>query len=134
MKFYYENEMIPLGINMYIENSIENDNYKYEVSIIVVGYNKLEYTKLCIESLLRYLPVDLNYELILVNHGSSDGTKEYFESLSPTKQLDFKYNGGAGYIATRVVEGKYTIGISNDVLITENSIQNMLECIKMLKK
>lgn len=119
-----------LFINEYIEKYRLNNKYKYELSIIIIGYNKLEYTKLCVESLFKYIPEKINYELILVNHGSTDGTKEYFESISPTKQLDIFKNGGGLFSVNRIVEGKYTLLISNDVLITKNSIENMLECIE----
>lgn len=120
--------------NKYLEKAKETGEYKYELSIIVTAYNKLEITKQCVESLLRYVPKDLSYELILVNHGSTDGTKEYFESISPTKQLDLYKNGGGMHAVHRIVEGKYQLIISNDVLVTENAITNMLACIKSDEK
>ncbi|WP_242844673.1 glycosyltransferase [Clostridium botulinum] len=130
MKKYYENEMVDLSANNYIDEAEATGRYKYDISIIVLAYNKLEYTKLCIESLFEYVPKTLNYELILVNHGSTDGTKEYFESLSPTKQLDILKNGGGLGAVYRIVEGKYVLLISNDVLVTENAINNMIKCIQ----
>lgn len=120
--------------NKYLEKAKETGEYTYELSIIVVAYNKLEVTKLCVESLLKYVPKDLNYELILLNHGSVDGTKEYFESIAPTKQLDLYKNGGGMHAVHRIVEGKYQLIISNDVLVTENAISNMLACIKSDEK
>lgn len=130
MKMYYEKEMIELSSNNFIDEAENNNEYKYDLSIVVLAYNKLEYTKLCIESLFKYVPSSLNYELLLVNHGSSDGTKEYFESLSPTKQLDIFKNGGAGKTLFRIIEGKYVLTISNDVLVTENAITNMINCME----
>lgn len=127
-----ENEriMTSLRINKYIENSEKNNDYKYDLSIVIIAYNKLEYTKMCIESILKYVPKDLNYELILLNHGSSDGTKEYFESILPTKQMDILKNGSGASAVHRVIEGKYFLSISNDVLVTPNAISNMLKCIQ----
>ena len=39
--------------------------------------NKLEYTIRCIESVRRYTRYG-NYEHIIINNNSSDGTKEWF--------------------------------------------------------
>lgn len=126
VKYYYRNR--------YMEKSRKEGKYKYELSITVTGYNKLEYTKKCIHSLKKYLPKNITYELIFLNHGSMDGTKEFFESQSPNKQVDVEVNGGARTVIDRIVEGKYRLAISNDVLITENSISNLYKCIKSDEK
>ena len=130
MKHYYEHEKKLLAANSYIEEAEKSGKYKYELTITVIGYNKLDYTKQCVESILRTVPQNLNYELILLNHGSTDGTKEYFESIKPTKQIDFKVNGTAGTVFPRIMEGEYMIGFSNDVIATKNAIENMLCCMK----
>ncbi|MCL2310987.1 MAG: glycosyltransferase [Firmicutes bacterium] len=130
MKYYYEHEKKVLIANLYIEEAEKSGKYKYDVSILVPAYNKLDYTKQCIESILKTVPKSINYELILINNGSTDGTKEYFESISPTKQIDIKINSIRGLTAYRIIEGEYTIVISNDIIVTENAIENMLHCIK----
>jgi O-antigen biosynthesis protein len=134
MQRYFEHEMIPLGENKYIDAAVRTGIYKYDLTIAVLAYNKLEYTKLCVESILKYTPQNLNYELILVNHGSTDGTKEYFESIAPTKQIDISINGGGFGAYTRYLEGKYFLLVSNDVVVTENAIANMLRCIESDEK
>lgn len=108
----------------------EKGPYRYEVSVIVVAYNKLEYTKKCIQHIQQYFPADISHELILVNNGSIDGTKEYFESLNPTKQIDIAHNTKSFSVVGRVVEGKYILFISNDVLITPGTVSNLLYCIQ----
>lgn len=133
-KDYYENKMLSMCTNKYIDYYEQCGKYKYDLSIVVIAYNKLEYTKLCIENLIKYVPCQLNYELILVNHGSNDGTREYFEMISPTKQLDILKNGGGVLAISRIVEGKYVLTISNDVVVTENSIENMIQCIESDEK
>lgn len=134
IKDYYENKMISLSANKYIDEAEKMGKYKYDLSIIITGYNKLEYTKLCIESLIEYMPKSINYELILRNHGSTDNTKEYFESICPTKQLDVLKNGGGANAVMRIVEGKYNLNISNDVIVTENAISNMIKCMESDEK
>lgn len=127
---YYKNKMIPLSANKYIDEAEKTGRYKYDLSIIVTGYNKIDYTKMCVDSLLKYIPKNLNYELILRNHGSTDETKAFFESINPTKQIDIYKNGGGLNAAFRIIQGKYTIHISNDIIITENAIANMIKCIE----
>ena len=127
---YNQDERHKLGQNVYLARAQETGDYLYDLSVVVMAYNKLEYTKMCVESLIRFIPKDLKYELILVNHGSSDGTKEYFESVHPDKQLDISINGGGFGALERIHEGKYTLFVSNDVLVTPHAIENMLRCIE----
>lgn len=127
---YYQNKIYSLCANPYIDEAIQTGHYKYDVSIMVLGYNKLEYTKQCVECLQENLPSNLRYELIFVNHGSTDGTKAYFASKAPNKQLDISVNGGGVSSYVRLVEGEFTIHISNDVLIGKNTIENLVACIR----
>lgn len=123
---YYDNkmqELCPLPVP-------EEGKYKYDVSVVVIGYNKLKYTKLCMSYFKKYFPTNVNYELILYNNGSSDGTKEYFKSLHPDKQIDLQFNTKSWSIISRVAEGKYILTISNDVLILPHAIENLLKCIE----
>lgn len=53
------------------------------VPIIIVSYNTLFYTRRCIESILvhSHFEESLPYRLIVVDNGSTDGTKEYLDSI-----------------------------------------------------
>lgn len=128
-EYYAEKKNLLFG-NEYIDEALERGSFKYEVSIYVQAYNKLDYTKMCVESLLKNIPAGLKYELILVNHGSDDGTKEYFESVRPDKQLDISVNGGGAGAVYRIVEGEFMLMISNDVIVTPHAIENMLACMR----
>lgn len=102
------------------------------VSVVLLAYNHLDYTKLCTESLIRHTH-DVDYELITVDNGSSDGTKEYFESLPNQKKLSFPENIGvdcavnAGF---RVAEGKYVLNLSNDIVVTARWLSNLVACME----
>lgn len=129
MTDYYENELKTYCDNKYMQKAIKEGKYRYDLSIVVVAYNKLEYTQLCVESILNYWPENLCCELVLMNHGSTDGTKEYFESIQTAKQVDIAVNGGGVGIWDRIVEGKYVVVVCNDVVVTPNAIENMYRCI-----
>ena len=63
----------------YIVDAYDNDIL---VTIGIVAYNRLDITKLCIESVLRYTS-DINYRLILVYNENEHGTGilDYFQSV-----------------------------------------------------
>ncbi|RUT33271.1 glycosyltransferase [Paenibacillus zeisoli] len=102
------------------------------VSIVVLAYNKLQYTKLCVNSILKYTR-NIDYELILVNNGSTDETLNFFNSIPYAKVVDLKENAGivngfnAGIMAAT---GKYTAAVCNDLIFTPRWMDNLLTCIE----
>ncbi|MCX7597807.1 MAG: glycosyltransferase family 2 protein [Armatimonadetes bacterium] len=48
-----------------------------EAALIVVNYNKLAYTRLCLESVLASLPTFCH--IIAIDNGSTDGTRQWLE-------------------------------------------------------
>ncbi len=106
------------------------------VSIVVLAYNQLHYTKLCIESLFRHTS-HIDFELITVNNGSTDGTKEYFDLLPNEKKVNFADNIGVDTAVNsgfKLAEGKYTINVSNDLILTEKWLDNLLLCMESDQK
>lgn len=126
--FVNSGKMHELFKNYYYEESLRQNKWKYDVSITITGFNKLSYTKLCVESLFRHLPKNFTYEIIFNNHGSTDGTKEYFESMHPDKQIDLAVNSNLS-IVQLITEGRYRISISNDVILTPNALDIMYEAL-----
>lgn len=57
------------------------DNFSISTSIILITYNKIHRLSLTLESLKRTKSIE-NVELIIVNDGSSDGTKELLDEYS----------------------------------------------------
>jgi GT2 family glycosyltransferase len=134
MKQYYENEFYVQHQNRYTNIALENGGpFKYDYSFTIGAYNQLEYTKQCVDAFYKYTPLaDINYEFITFNHGSTDGTEAYFDSLSHVKKISLKMNmkTAGGNVISRAVEGRYSIGISNDVIVTRNWFENLVKCIK----
>ncbi|CEK39037.1 glycosyltransferase [Paraclostridium sordellii] len=103
------------------------------VSISILAYNKLEeYTKKCVESVLKYSE-GIDYELILVDNGSTDGTYEYFKTVCHDKKKIIKItkNLGVGYPTYEIfneMNGKYIMCLPNDIIVTENWLSNMVKC------
>lgn len=107
------------------------ESYPYEVSIVLCAYNKLEYTKAAVESIFAHTDFsDGRVELITINNGSDDGTREYFESLPHAKKLNLKYNILAINAQQYIVEGRYVVGFSNDVIATPHWLDHLYTAIE----
>ncbi|MBO7747241.1 glycosyltransferase [Paenibacillus sp. MWE-103] len=103
------------------------------VSIVVLAYNKLEYTKLCIESIYRYTG-HIDFELIAVNNASSDETEAYFDALPDNaRPVHLAQNQGVvgGFNAgIQAARGTYTACVGNDCIFTARWMDNLLACIE----
>lgn len=97
-------------------------------SIIVPIYNVEKYLERCIESLLKQNFDD--YEVILVNDGSSDGSNLICKKYLDNNKVRYyeKKNGGLGDARNYGIErakGEYLIFIDSDDYV----VANLLECI-----
>src|SRR5437867_9718000 len=56
-----------------------------DVSIVIPVFNKLAFTRQCLDRIWRNTSDDVPYEVIVVDNGSADGTRERFktEVVSP---------------------------------------------------
>lgn len=106
------------------------------VSVVILAYNNLDYTKLCIESLYKNSS-HLDFELITINNGSTDGTREFFNSLANQKKISIAENCGVDKAFNKglqLADGKFIVFISNDLVLTPNWLDNLLECIQSDEK
>lgn len=102
-------------------------------SVIVPVYNIKDYIDKCVLSILRQTYTD--YELILVDDGSSDGCShicdEYARQDARIKVIH-KKNGGSGSARQAGVseaKGKYVVCIDGDDWVSENYLERFAEVI-----
>lgn len=58
-----------------------------QVSIIILNYNTPELTTACVQSIVAHTH-DISYEIILIDNGSREDSRKYFETyLSDTPHL-----------------------------------------------
>ena len=90
-----------------------------KVSFIVPVYNGEKTIERCIKSLLNQEENDINYEIIVVNDGSNDKTKDILEKYSNEIKIVNKKNGGlsdARNVGMKEAKGEYFIFVENELL------------------
>jgi GT2 family glycosyltransferase len=92
------------------------------VSIVIVTYNGLAFTRLCLESLLA-LTAYPNYEVIVVDNASTDGTPGYLRAMADRdSRLRIVLNGenlgfsGANNRGLRQASGDIMVLLNNDTI------------------
>lgn len=103
-----------------------------KLSVITLTYNNLEYTKKFIKSLYKYTD---DFELIIVDNGSTDGTVEYLKTLRENVKLilnpeNYGFSRGNNQ-GIEVAQGEYIGFLNNDILLYPNWFE---ECEKVFGK
>lgn len=93
-----------------------------EFSIILPTYNRLSQLKLALKSIFNQEFVD--YEVIVVNDGSSDGTEEYLKTLTMPKfkcvRQDNNGPAAARNAGIELSRGKYIAFTDDDCIVPPN--------------
>lgn len=102
-----------------------------DVSVIIVNYNTLELTKNTINSILEKTK-NLNYEIILVDNASTDGSVEFFEKEYKNKIIFIKNNENLGFgrannKGIEIARGKYVFLLNSDTLLINNAIKILFD-------
>ncbi|MCH7858185.1 MAG: glycosyltransferase [Candidatus Marinimicrobia bacterium] len=107
----------------------------HDVSIIMLTYNALTYTKYTVRSLIHH--TQCPYEVIFVDNGSTDGTKAYlqrlvaehpnFRLIDNATNLGFSAGNNQGIRAAR---GQYVLLLNNDVLVGDGWLENLVAALE----
>lgn len=120
-----------------------------DLSIIIVNWNTQKLLRDCLGSIFKYTK-GLNYEIIVVDNGSADGSVEFIKSLTSSrvnelknplinnsliknkiiiKLIKNKNNLGfakANNQGIRIAKGDYILLLNSDTKITENAFKKMV--------
>lgn len=104
-----------------------------KVSIIIPVYNVEKYLARCLDSCVNQDMSKNEYEIIIVNDGSPDGSKaiaeQYVEKYSNIKLIN-QENGGLSVARNnglKVAQGKYVWFVDSDDWIAENCLSEIYE-------
>lgn len=97
-------------------------------AITFACYNQVEYTKKCIESMVKH---GLNLSrLVVVDNGSTDATQSYLETLLLGGLIINQTNLGCGVAWNQGalhLQAEWTIIMNNDVIVSKNWVENLIE-------
>lgn len=100
-------------------------------SISIACFNNLAFTKQCLESLFRNTE---DYELIIVDNASTDGTFEYIKSLMDQGKkitlIQNDQNAGFAYAhnqALKEAKGEYFCALNNDIICLKGWLSEMIK-------
>jgi len=102
------------------------------ISVIVPIFNAERFLKATIESVLSQS--FLNFELMLINDGSTDKSKsicEEFATIDNRVRLINKINGGvssARNVGIKNASGKYILHVDADDILQPGALSNLYEC------
>jgi len=97
------------------------------VSLVLLTWNALEYTKITIESVRRF--TNLPCELVIVDNGSDAPTIDYLRTLTDATVIYNAENRGfAGGCNQGIAasNGRYVMLLNNDVVVTEHWLDDMV--------
>lgn len=100
-----------------MKSPIQTDNL---TTIIIVTFNRLEQTRLCIDSIVAHTPEP--YQLIVVDNASTDGTVDYLkERFGDSAVIANDSNEGFIRAANKGMasaKGRYLLLLNNDTIVT----------------
>lgn len=135
-------KIIPAGFLYKVESSeYQNKYYNNElISLVIVTHNRIDLLKQCLASLLPTL-TKINYEIIIVDNASTDGTKEFLQDFAKdnrnVKVLTQKINTGNNGKSIGIVQtkGDFIIGIDDDVIFFPDEwIEKMINAYKTIPR
>jgi len=94
-----------------------------DVSVVVVSYNGLPYIEQCLESVR-------GHDVVVVDHGSSDGTldfvREHFPEVKVIEQEN-KGMGGGNNAGMRAADGRYFFLLNSDAWVVGDGLDALVE-------
>jgi GT2 family glycosyltransferase len=103
-----------------------------KVSIIILTYNNILFSRLCLKSIYCNTTYP-NFEVIVVDNASSDGTpvwlKSYAETHANLKVLSNEENrgfSGGNNQGSQEATGEFLIFLNNDTVVTKGWIEKLL--------
>lgn len=106
-----------------------------QVSIIIVNYNTKELAIECLSSIFRHTK-DVEFEIILVDNNSTDGSIQYFERLECLKFIASKKNlgfGAANNLGVKSAIGKYILLLNPDTILLNNAVKFFYDYMETVK-
>lgn len=105
------------------------------LSIVIISYNTEKITRNCIESVVESINNKIDYEIVVVDNASTDGSVEKIKNLVqiiPSNNLKIIENrenvgfGRANNQGVKNAKGKYVLFLNSDVVIDKVDFQELM--------
>lgn len=109
------------------------NNKKIVLNIIILTYNKLDYTKRCLDSLQKNTSKEYLNDVFVVDNASSDGTDKYLEPLKWIRATLNKENLGFAKACNQGAEkaaGDILIFLNNDTEVQKGWLEPLLKTLE----
>lgn len=106
-----------------------------DVSVIIVNYNTLALTRQCVDSIFEKTS-GLDFEVIVVDNGSTDGSREYF---SQDDRIRYVYSvenlgfGRANNLGETCAKGEFLFFLNSDTYFLNNALLYFMTYVKSCK-
>ena len=110
-----------------------------EISIIIPVFNCLALTQACLKSLEETIGFRADFEVILIDNASTDGTPEWLATLPAPRyrvirnEINLGY-AGANNAAARLAEGRLLLLLNNDTVLLPGWLEPMLRVLAHAQK
>ncbi len=99
----------------------------YLISVIIPIYNAEKYLEECLESVYRQTMEESQYEIVAVDDGSTDGSREICKKYENKENFQYIYQENAGVSRARnhgiqQAKGKYLLFLDSDDFLAENTL------------
>ena len=106
------------------------------LSIIIVNFNSLSYLKDCLLN-LHNVNIPFDFEIIVVDNGSRDGSQEWLKTQSQCKYILSSENHGfakGNNLAIKEAEGEYILLLNTDAFPQRGSIERLINFLETHKQ
>ena len=110
------------------------------ITVVIVCYNRIKYTKECIFSVLKNIR-DID-NIIIIDNGSNDGSRRFISNVSKLHN-NIKYyfmqdnlyvTGAWRYVANNIELNEYVLLLDNDALLTTSNDNLFKSCNKIFEQ
>ncbi|WP_240414509.1 glycosyltransferase family 2 protein [Paenibacillus periandrae] len=96
-------------------------------SIIILTRNAMEYTKQCMDSIMKH--THESYEVVFIDNGSTDETVSYLQTIPNSRLIANSENRGFAFGCNQgmaVARGEYMVLLNNDTVVTKGWLTHLL--------
>lgn len=126
-----------LGKTCWADNNFEYPTRTCKLSVIVPAYNVEKYIDNCLESILRQ-QVTFDYEVIVVNDGSTDSTPALLEKYKQDERIRMIHQKNGGLSAARNTgitcsKGEYLCFVDSDDELPDHALEGLMATVLQKK-